>query len=529
MEVRVKGPPGGRREPRTMKSLKNMLRRLGGSRTGKNALASYFAFGSGTLYGLLSIPLAVHFLSGPQLGLWNVISQMVGYLLWLDLGVSTAVGRVLAEPMAAGEGPELRRWWSSLIALMALQGLAIIALGIAGVGAFLGFFEIPQDLHAEAVFVFLGMVLIQGLILPSKAVPGVLLCQERFHWPMIVQGIVSWVNFGVFFGLLALGVGMRAYVYAQFAVGLIQCLWFWYLLRSGPVRMRFRWRDVDPGTMRSIVRFSVAVMAWALAPMVLASIPAVVLGKQLGLELVTIYIITARAPQMMTSLAGRTYHAFYPRLQGLHIRGEHAEFRSLFRRVSTLSVWITGFCAIGTFLFNRPFVSLLAKEEYFAGPWVALCLAVTILGAVMGELMGTLFYCAGRTARLSLVLVAEVAATFAAAWLLVPRLGLVGVALPVALLPFLFRIPFSLWFGPRALGHGRRELCGPLLMTAAWCLAGLAACAAWMSWWALPARGAPALHFSEVLAFLALGSPFAWMAWRHMRNFLRPVQPVSCP
>ena len=59
--------------------------------------AGYFAFGANLVYTLVSVPLALHFLSRAEFGLWVLVTQVAGYLMLLDLGMTSSVARFLAD------------------------------------------------------------------------------------------------------------------------------------------------------------------------------------------------------------------------------------------------------------------------------------------------------------------------------------------------------------------------------------------------------------------------------------------------
>ena len=59
--------------------------------------AGYVAIIVNIAYTAASIPLALHYLGKEQFGLWALAQQIAGYLMLLDLGVSSAVSRFIAD------------------------------------------------------------------------------------------------------------------------------------------------------------------------------------------------------------------------------------------------------------------------------------------------------------------------------------------------------------------------------------------------------------------------------------------------
>jgi O-antigen/teichoic acid export membrane protein len=432
----------------------------------RNLLAGGFCVASTALYGILSLPLAVAFLGKEELGLWNLVTQTTGYLLWLDLGVAGMAGRTLAEPFHRGEQQGIDSAWSSLQALLCSQAAIVVAVGLALLPFFQRFFQIPPSLADDAAFLFIGTLLLSAASLPLRAAAGVFLCQNRFHWASITQGVVPWFNLLVFWLLLETGHGVRSFVAALAAVTLLQWIWIGRLLSRGAQPPRFRPRLVRSNEIRRTLSFSSSMILWGIAPVALAGLPAVVLGRQMGLDQVSIYHVTSRIPVMLASLAGRTYHAFYPALQKAFVAGERSRFRHLFRFSTCLAAWVTGACLLAACLGNRHLVAWLAEPDFYGGTSLTLWICIGLFVMAFAEQAGTLFHCSGKPRLVSPVLALEIAATAAAAFLLSPRLGPVGIAVALALTPLLIRLPYFTIHGPRSCGFRIAELCGPAALAA---------------------------------------------------------------
>ena len=62
------------------------------------SLASgYVLLGVNVLYTLVSVPLALRYLSKPEFGLWGVTTMVAGYLALVDMGMSASVARLLID------------------------------------------------------------------------------------------------------------------------------------------------------------------------------------------------------------------------------------------------------------------------------------------------------------------------------------------------------------------------------------------------------------------------------------------------
>jgi len=59
--------------------------------------SGYLALIANVVFTAVSVPLALHYLSKEEFGLWSVVLQITGYLSLLDLGVGQSVSRLLVD------------------------------------------------------------------------------------------------------------------------------------------------------------------------------------------------------------------------------------------------------------------------------------------------------------------------------------------------------------------------------------------------------------------------------------------------
>src|SRR4051794_15903342 len=115
----------------------------------KNAARSltsgYAAIATNAVYSLASVPLALHYLTKEQFGLWALVTQISGYLLLLDLGMSGSISRFLIdhkdERAAARYGSVIKT--GSIVLLV--QGVCIALGGILISRVMPQILDVPQQ------------------------------------------------------------------------------------------------------------------------------------------------------------------------------------------------------------------------------------------------------------------------------------------------------------------------------------------------------------------------------------------------
>src|SRR5436190_7630975 len=97
--------------------------------TARSLSSGYLAMGSNVLYTLAQVPLALHFLSKDEFGLWAVAAQVAGYLILIDFGITGAVARILIDHKDDPAGAEYDSVIKTSLLVFVAQGLLIALAG----------------------------------------------------------------------------------------------------------------------------------------------------------------------------------------------------------------------------------------------------------------------------------------------------------------------------------------------------------------------------------------------------------------
>jgi O-antigen/teichoic acid export membrane protein len=431
------------------------INRIRKSKSARNAGASFFAFFSTALAGLLSIPVAVRYFRAEEIGLWTAVNMVIAYLLWVDLGIGVAAGRKIAPAVAARDQRELDEWWSTIqIGLWVLGGLVAL-LGIACIPLVLNLLRIPPDLHSDAWLLLVGSSIIAALNFPLRAIPGLLTAQERFHWVPICQAIMPWLQLGGFWLMASLGKGLSSYLWGTFLSQFFVFVFYRSLVFGGPQIPHTRWRQFHRAKFRELLGFGLNLSLAGFKDIFLQSLPTLVLSRYGGIAMVPIYTFTAKAPQMAAALARRVYDATYPGLQRRYVEGKSDEFLAGYRKAFTATCAVSNIIACGILFINPSIVSLIASPAYFAGTKAGLILASLVIIGPASFMMASLMHISGSMGKTWAVSLTLILASFFAAIPAFHTFGIAGLCAVLALQPLLFGL-----FG---MIHGCRKCAIPIL------------------------------------------------------------------
>lgn len=433
----------------------------------RNTLASYSAFVSKSVASLLMVPLLVHFLDREQLGLWALVNQIIAYLMWMDFGVSEGAGRMMADAIVHKNQRDINRWWTASWCVLILQALLVGFLGCALTSPFLDFYQFDGILRIEGAELFILSTLIAACSLPLRIYPGILTAQRRFHWVPVWQGIQPWIHLMVMAVFLASGWGLKSYPVANACVVICSLIFYNICLKRGPSRMHWDKSGIEIHRFKKLFKFSGSLLALGLGMTVVGSVPALLIGKKLGVAVVPIYTFTSRFPAMIRSLILRTRQAFFPEIQELYVKGDIKNFQKRWEKALQTALVV----ALGTSLVilavNRSVVTFLCGAEFYGGiELTLLVLLVNVSMCIVGGLTNIL-QAAGKMGKIWLVSLIEATGTIAAALFLMNLFGMHGAILAVAIVPVLSRGIYAVYLGAKLCNSTPLALAGNLFLQTA--------------------------------------------------------------
>src|SRR5205085_8244691 len=142
-------------------------------------------------------PIALHYLTTAQFGLWALILQLAGYLALLDLGMSVAIARFLADYKDDVNGGQYGSILRTGQVVFLVQASLIAILGTSLAFAAPGILRIPADLQHIFIILMSAQCLLSACAFGTRVVGSPLWCHQRYDITNIAAGSSLLVAFGV--------------------------------------------------------------------------------------------------------------------------------------------------------------------------------------------------------------------------------------------------------------------------------------------------------------------------------------------
>lgn len=386
------------------------------------------ATGTGTaltlIIGLLSISIAVRYLSKEAVGTYLLLQVIVNFMLMVgDFGLSMSVVRLIAGTESKESGVEGQLAVSTLItvklAVAVVMTLAVVVLKgglellfdnrlLFEVALFLPVLYILEDARG-----FMTSVL-QGLHkYTSIALSGVIISVVNL---VAILVLVCTLDFGmtglIWARMIALGVAL---VYMKVKVP--------YCLRPSFHR----------GVAERLARFGYPLGLNNILTFVFMKMDMFLIGMLLSPVGVAYYGTASRIPDAGRQLFESFRAVFYPNLSELFYTNRKVEAEAVLNASLRIVSFAAMFITLAVIVFQTQIVLLLFSESYLESAPVLALLMVALAVGLVGNVLGTSLVAAGYSRLPAIINIVDAVVNISANLILIPIYGVMGAAMAALL------------------------------------------------------------------------------------------------
>ena len=327
----------------------NFIRSLG---------AGYFAIAVNIAYTVASVPLALHYLGKEQFGLWALAQQIMGYLMLLDLGVSSAVSRFIADRKDEVNGGEYGSILLSGGIVFVAQGILI---GIAGfIFSFFApiLFSVPQHLAHDFTNVLIIITSLAGLSVALRTLGAPLWAFQRMDATYGLGSLTLLTSLAALWGGFHLGWGIYSFALAGIPAAILTpMITFLICWKSGFYPSSGHWGRPNLLLFRKIFSFGQDVVWVAMGSQLVNASQIMILSRVAGLNTAATFAIGTKLLAMGQQFAGRIIESAGPGLTEMFVRGETTRFNLRFSNIISITAFLSSVGAAALITENTFFVS----------------------------------------------------------------------------------------------------------------------------------------------------------------------------
>jgi O-antigen/teichoic acid export membrane protein len=338
------------RQSNQMSRLKNFTHSL---------LSGYMKTGVNVLYTAASVPLALHYLSNDEFGLWTVAATVAGYLLLIDFGITGSAARILIDHKDDPDGGA----YGSVIKISAVVFL-IQGMLIAVLGTILSFWlpqlmKVNPELQRPLFFLIAGQCLLQGIFFVSRVFGILLVAHQRYDLYNYTQTGVLLASFSALWIAFHEGLGIYSILAASAAGSLFE------FCGNGMMALRFHLFPkrgclgrFDRRLFKEIFFFGGNQLLMAVGFQLTNASQVLIIGHTLGLGAVAVWTVAVKPITFAQQFVWQIFAFSSSPLSEMIVRGEHARLLRRFHDIVILSVLAAIFIGGGIALCNQSFLQV---------------------------------------------------------------------------------------------------------------------------------------------------------------------------
>lgn len=395
-----------------------------------NALSNLVRYMAYVAVTFLLTPITIKCLGESSYGLWVVVLSVVGYAGILEMGVQTAVVKLVAQYHGANDTRSLNEVVGAALVFFAGIGL-LVAVVCWGVLPFFIDLMVKDPAGRETVRQLLIILGINVLfIFPSYVFSGMVYGFQVYHLKNLIDVVLVIINAILVYLLLVRGYGI-------FALALVKTFGDFF----GLVASYLLSRKVFPGLRISVTGigrqrykeiFSLGGKLFSSSTMarIAANGEPLIISYALSNAATAIFSIPKRLIDYVKEITWSLTNGFMPMFSELQAKSDHEGIRRIYFQYTRYLVMLIAPILAAVFVYGTPFISLWIGDDFASkGKMLVMLLSAAFAVECLQPLVWRLFVGIDKINLLVKVSSCASLAYLLFAFLLIWKLGLNGVAL----------------------------------------------------------------------------------------------------
>jgi O-antigen/teichoic acid export membrane protein len=393
-------------------------------------LSSYALMGVNVVYTLVSMPMALSYLSKAEFGLWALTLQVVGYIALLDLGMSSSISRILIDHKDDRTSGKYGGAIQSSFLVGLAQGAISLVVGLSLVWFMADWLRVPAELRHSFLILMAGQVFLTAATFFTRVFSQILFAWQRIdlsNYSAMIQLAVGlgalWLGFHFGWGVYSLLIGAVAGWASGVLITGVFCLRLGFLPEHG------LWGRATRSQVRELFHYGADVFLIGMGTQLIMASQTVVITRQLGLDVAAVWSVMTKVFTLLSQVVWRFISNAMPAFAEMFVRGERDRLWDRYRTLFIVVSMMATFCAVIFAACNNPFVAIWMKGA-FTWPMVNnVLLAAWLLLLTQQCCHSSLIMCLKEIRELRFVYIAEGFVFIVGALLVLPRWGMTGMLL----------------------------------------------------------------------------------------------------
>jgi O-antigen/teichoic acid export membrane protein len=322
-------------------------------------VTSYGTILINVFYTVFSVRLALHYLGKEEFGLWALALQISGYMVLLELGMSSAISRFLADHKDDVNGGEYGSLLLTGSIVFALQGGIIAIAGAAFSFVAPALFHVPPALASDFRWVLVISTSLSGFTIATRSVGGPLWAFQRMDITNLLAIMTLVLGYGALWLGFRAGYGIYSLAYAGIPTAILSpviiCI---VCIRKGYYPARGSWGRPRWGLFKKLFSFGKDVLLMSIGSQLVNASQIMILSRFVGLDAAATFSVGTKFYTMGQQFVGKVLENSAPALTEIFVRGDRIRFNERFWNVVSVTAFLATIGATALMMGNQMLISL---------------------------------------------------------------------------------------------------------------------------------------------------------------------------
>ncbi len=325
----------------------------------KSLLTGYGTIGVNIITSLLSVPLALVYLSKEEFGLWALALQINGYLSLVDIGMTGAIGRYLADHKDDVNGNGFTEHFATGSCVFLIQAILVAFLGVIFSEYAPKLLSIQSELTEEFTLLLRILCLITGLSIAFRAFGAPLWAFQRMDVVniaaligLIVQFFSMWLGFH-------LGYGVLSFAFASVLPTIIAPIFYVVACKKNSYYPTCKdWFIPKWSVFLEMFHYGKDSMLLSIGSQMVNATQITIISRILGLNAAASFSIATKLYGLITMLIHKIIESAAPGLAEMFVRGERELFIKRYWDIIAITLALSTIGAVAIVVGNSVFIEI---------------------------------------------------------------------------------------------------------------------------------------------------------------------------
>jgi len=318
----------------------------------------------GILVALVLIPYIIGHIGAERFGVWAIVGVITGYFGLLDFGVGTSFVKYISEYYTKEDFKSLNQVVNTGFVFYSLFGVVIIVLGFLLIKPLLEFFNIPNNIYDEALFVFMIGIIIFAVSNAISAFGAVQTGLQRMDISNKVAITMSIPNIVGTIFFLELGYGLPGLMVNNAIILVLSGIANIVIAFKILPELRFNPSLFNRKMFKRLFSFGYKLQVSRIASLFHFQMDKIILAHFLNIGFVTYYTVAAQLTSRVREMPLLLISAIFPAASELEAKADKDSLYKLYFRSMKYVVLIGLPLSLLSILIANPFINLWLGDGY---------------------------------------------------------------------------------------------------------------------------------------------------------------------